>query len=176
MKANIKNAGELIPKAPTLIGLSFALRNLQRALWEETLERDFDARIRKPYWERFRKDGKVRCFYCLTAVPGRWDHVIPVTKGGATVKGNLVPVCGPCDDSKGDQSFVEWMEKKWPNRAENKEIGRLLEQLQREFNVPATLVTRSIDAWPTDKREIASRLHQLVTELGEIAANLKSSK
>ena len=45
----------------------------------------------------------------------RWDHLIPVNRGGETVLGNMVPACDRCDDSKRGLPFEEWMmsEAKW---------------------------------------------------------------
>jgi hypothetical protein len=56
----------------------------------------------------FSRNRRLRCFYCGRSYPTRWDHVHPVKKGGATVKGNLVPACIYCDDSKQDKTLPEW--------------------------------------------------------------------
>jgi 5-methylcytosine-specific restriction endonuclease McrA len=53
----------------------------------------------------FTNAGAPHCFYCGKLNPNRWDHFHPVTKGGDTVVGNLVPACQQCDDSKQDRSL-----------------------------------------------------------------------
>jgi len=40
---------------------------------------------------------------------GRWDHLVPVSEGGETVLGNMVPCCAHCDDSKQHHGYAEWM-------------------------------------------------------------------
>lgn len=39
------------------------------------------------------------------------DHLMPVSKGGKTVQGNIVPACGCCNSSKGNQDFKDWFMK-----------------------------------------------------------------
>lgn len=44
-----------------------------------------------------------RCHYCGTSVPPEaltMDHVIPVSRGGRSVKGNVVPACTACNRAK----------------------------------------------------------------------------
>ena len=51
-----------------------------------------------------------RCAYC----PGEaetWDHVLAVTRGGATVPHNVVPCCRSCNSSKKDRDVWAWLEK-----------------------------------------------------------------
>jgi hypothetical protein len=117
------NGQQTIPKAPSRIGLSFALNNLRRAMWEEFLDRNFSTAVREEYFNEFRnsKTGRVHCFYCNSEEVKRWDHVVPVTCGGATVKGNLVPACGACDDSKGRQPVEEWLESDKPQAQKRRE-------------------------------------------------------
>lgn len=54
-----------------------------------------------PWWQRQLAAG--RCHYCS----GRFapdeltmDHVIPVARGGRSVKGNVVPACTACNRAK----------------------------------------------------------------------------
>jgi hypothetical protein len=56
----------------------------------------------------FEADGGLRCVYCGDESPSRWDHFFPVSKGGDTVPGNLVPSCARCDDSKQHKTLEEW--------------------------------------------------------------------
>lgn len=55
----------------------------------------------------------VRCVYCGSAATD-WDHLRPLVKGKrptgyATDIRNLVPACGPCNQSKGGQEWRAWM-------------------------------------------------------------------
>lgn len=52
-------------------------------------------------------DGK--CAYC-PATASTWDHVIPVSLGGQTIPGNILPACQPCNSSKGNRDLFPWLE------------------------------------------------------------------
>lgn len=67
----------------------------------------------------FDRDGD-RCVYCeenqrgptfLDKVPIRLtlDHLIPTSKGGRTVRSNLVTCCNRCNNARGDMDIVEWL-------------------------------------------------------------------
>jgi 5-methylcytosine-specific restriction endonuclease McrA len=51
-----------------------------------------------------------RCAYC-PAVATTWDHLVPVSKGGRTVPGNMVPACASCNSRKRDFDVFEFMER-----------------------------------------------------------------
>jgi 5-methylcytosine-specific restriction endonuclease McrA len=53
-------------------------------------------------------DGQ--CAYC-DARATSWDHVIPVSKGGKTVPGNMVPACLSCNSAKHDLPWLTWVER-----------------------------------------------------------------
>ena len=54
-------------------------------------------------WER-------RCAYCLaTGIPLEIDHVQPRSKGGSDRVSNLVIVCHPCNQAKGDQPLEAFL-------------------------------------------------------------------
>jgi 5-methylcytosine-specific restriction endonuclease McrA len=55
--------------------------------------------------------GKGQCYYCRRRVQVReltMDHIVPVTRGGRSHKGNLVPCCKDCNSSKKYLLPVEW--------------------------------------------------------------------
>ncbi|NES05854.1 MAG: HNH endonuclease [Okeania sp. SIO2F4] len=52
-----------------------------------------------------------KCAYCLKPA-NTWDHIIPISKGGQTTPGNVVPACIKCNSSKNNQDVFEWMDKK----------------------------------------------------------------
>ncbi len=52
-----------------------------------------------------------RCSYCsddLRDKPMDWDHVVPISRGGAHAIGNLRPSCVPCNRSKSHRTVMEW--------------------------------------------------------------------
>jgi hypothetical protein len=48
------------------------------------------------------------CAFCGSNKNIQMDHVIPVSKGGTHGEGNLQPLCGSCNSSKGNRLWVEW--------------------------------------------------------------------
>ncbi len=66
---------------------------------------------RSPWWKRKRSSGV--CHYCGGQVPPReltMDHVVPVARGGRSVKSNVVPCCKDCNSRKRHLLPVEWAE------------------------------------------------------------------
>ena len=52
-------------------------------------------------WETIKKAYEYRCAYCKRKVKVlTQDHIIPVSKGGLTEIGNIVPACRSCNSSK----------------------------------------------------------------------------
>ena len=53
-----------------------------------------------------------KCAYCerpqSRSIKLTKDHVIPVSKGGLTVRENIVPSCERCNSSKSDSDMEEW--------------------------------------------------------------------
>lgn len=68
--------------------------------------------IRKTRWWK-EKCAEGRCYYCGKEVPPReltMDHMVPVVRGGKSVKNNLVPACRECNNRKKHLLPVEWEE------------------------------------------------------------------
>lgn len=63
---------------------------------------------RTQWWQERIKTGV--CHYCGQVV-GRaaltMDHIVPLARGGRTAKGNVVPSCRPCNQSKKLQTPVD---------------------------------------------------------------------
>jgi len=59
------------------------------------------------WWKRRIADG--RCHYCRRAVGAHrltLDHVVPLIRGGRSVRGNVVPACKECNNTK--KSLLPW--------------------------------------------------------------------
>lgn len=77
-------------------------------------------RTRNKLVKAFEESGGVFCFYCRKIISGSSitaDHVIPVSKGGASNCKNLVLSCHSCNGKKGDEiielsdeqrTIIEW--------------------------------------------------------------------
>ena len=64
-----------------------------------------------PWWKRRIADGV--CYYCRRPV-GRatlsMDHLVPLGRGGRSVRGNVVPACKDCNSRKQALLPVEWQD------------------------------------------------------------------
>ena len=72
-------------------------------------ERERARKLRATQWW---KDclAKGECYYCHGHFPPEaltMDHVIPVARGGTSTKGNVVPACFACNQSKAAQTPAE---------------------------------------------------------------------
>lgn len=68
--------------------------------------------LRRSQWWRNRR-GKGQCHYCRRRLPPReltMDHVVPISRGGRSVKSNVVPCCAECNAGKQSLVPVEWEE------------------------------------------------------------------
>lgn len=63
------------------------------------------------WWKRRRSQGI--CQYCKRTFPPRdltMDHLVPVARGGLSVKSNVVPCCKECNTKKRQLLPLEWDE------------------------------------------------------------------
>src|SRR3990172_4325227 len=80
---------------------------LNRLILDCLADRQFGKAEMKEVLAFFGQD-EPSCVFCGATPIDRWDHLIPVIRGGDTVLGNIVPACSKCDDSKRDLLFEEW--------------------------------------------------------------------
>jgi 5-methylcytosine-specific restriction endonuclease McrA len=76
--------------------------------------------LRQSTWWK-RRIGTGVCHYCRRQVGAKRltaDHVIPLIRGGRSVRGNMVPACKDCNTKK--QSLLPW---EWESYVQA--IGRL---------------------------------------------------
>lgn len=67
-------------------------------------------RLRNTQWWKNKRATGV-CHYCRRRFPAStltMDHVVPIVRGGKSVKSNLVPCCKACNDSKKYMLPLEW--------------------------------------------------------------------
>tara|TARA_B100001964_G_C14057025_1_gene519657 strand:- start:109 stop:372 length:264 start_codon:yes stop_codon:yes gene_type:complete len=58
---------------------------------------------------------KATCYYCnktLTPKEVTMDHIVPLSRGGRTTKGNVVPSCKECNTKKKDKTASDLMLEK----------------------------------------------------------------
>ena len=59
------------------------------------------------WWKRRIAEGV--CYYCRAQVGARAltaDHLVPLIRGGRSVRGNMVPSCKPCNNRK--RALLPW--------------------------------------------------------------------
>jgi len=75
-------------------------------------EKEKGRRLRQTAWW-MRKIQKGVCYYCQREV-GRngltMDHVVPLSRGGRSTKGNIVAACKECNSRKKYLLPIEWEE------------------------------------------------------------------
>jgi len=75
-------------------------------------ERERARALRQSGWWK-RKISSGVCHYCRRSVGSRaltMDHVVPLGRGGRSVRGNVVPACKACNDRKQSLLPIEWTE------------------------------------------------------------------
>ncbi|NNK84917.1 MAG: HNH endonuclease [Desulfobacterales bacterium] len=63
------------------------------------------------WWKRCLAKGI--CHYCKNPIPPKeltMDHIVPVSRGGKSTKGNVVPACKECNNKKKQLLPMEWDE------------------------------------------------------------------
>lgn len=75
-------------------------------------ERRIGRQLRKSsWWKRKCADG--RCYYCNIKVHPKeltMDHIVPLIRGGKSVKNNIVTACKQCNNKKKHMLPIEWEE------------------------------------------------------------------
>jgi 5-methylcytosine-specific restriction endonuclease McrA len=81
---------------------------------EEHIKKE-KARARKlrhsAWWKRKKAQGV--CYYCGRKVGPQeltMDHIVPLSRGGKSVRSNIVPCCKQCNNKKKYLLPVEWQE------------------------------------------------------------------
>ena len=75
-------------------------------------ERRIARELRKSTWWK-RKCSEGKCYYCNAKVNPReltMDHIVPIIRGGKSIKGNIVTACKECNNKKKYMIPMEWEE------------------------------------------------------------------
>ncbi len=73
-------------------------------------ERHKARELRDSQWWK-RRLAKGVCHYCNRQTPPKeltMDHIVPVSRGGKSSKGNVVPCCKDCNNAKKQLLPMEW--------------------------------------------------------------------
>ncbi len=66
--------------------------------------------LRNSQWWK-RRCAKGVCHYCGHPAPPKeltMDHLVPISRGGRTTKGNVVTACKECNNAKKQLLPIEW--------------------------------------------------------------------
>ncbi len=119
-----------LPKTPQRTTTGFVFSLVERAIQEGIARRQFGQPEIAQILAFFGNEPP-ECVYCGSRDITRWDHLIPVSKGGETVLGNMVPACARCDDSKRDVPFDAWMQSDVKNSPKSCQVGDLDKRIER---------------------------------------------
>lgn len=75
-------------------------------------ERQKARELRDSQWWK-RQLARGRCHYCGKSYPPKiltMDHIVPLSRGGKSTKGNVVPTCKACNSKKKYMLPIEWEE------------------------------------------------------------------
>lgn len=75
-------------------------------------EKEKARELRRSRWWQI-KIQKSECYYCRTmldAETATMDHVVPISRGGRSVRGNVVTACKECNTQKRYLTPAEWIE------------------------------------------------------------------
>ena len=82
------------------------------------------------------------CAYCRCERATTLDHLKPKSRGGSSLRSNLVPACQSCNHSKGSENWLEWFQR------------------QEFYNSDAQEL---IEDWVSNKRFIEEELDERIT-------------
>lgn len=73
-------------------------------------------------WDETKFYFGYECSYCGNSDKLTFDHFIPLSKGGAFAKNNILPACTRCNSSKHNHDFNDWYKKQeyYDRERENK--------------------------------------------------------
>jgi hypothetical protein len=156
------------PRVPQRTTPGFAFSMVDRALKDCLATRKFGMEeVQQAVGFLFPR-GAAECTYCGSSNVERWDHLVPITAGGETVIGNMVPACGRCDDSKRDLRYDDWMTSDYPSAPRNRGVTdiesrrkRIKSYIEHFSYTPRTLEQRLNRKELRTLKDIRSRLRAL---------------
>ena len=75
-------------------------------------EKEKARELRKSRWWQNKLQAP-QCYYCQQFIDKKqatMDHIVPISRGGTSTKGNVVVCCKDCNTKKRDLTAVEWEE------------------------------------------------------------------
>lgn len=156
-----------LPRIPQRTTPGFVFPTVERALKECFVARQFGQKEIAEVSDFF-NHTPCECVYCGSIDVKRWDHLVPISKGGDTVLGNMVLACSQCDDSKQGKSFEEWMNGGAPLSPKSRGIEDIDKKIEcihnyvRHFNYSSRNMEDRLDERELERlRIIRSKLREV---------------
>jgi len=120
-----------LPRVPQRTTTAFAFSLIDRCIKNCLGARTFGKPQIQEALAFFFGNADPTCVFCGSTDVKRWDHLVPITKGGETVLGNMVPACARCDDSKQHLVFDEWMLSDAKHAPKNRGVKDVQSRIER---------------------------------------------
>ncbi len=109
-----KTGRRFLPKAE--VGMATTSSGLFTAVDQRHIkaEREKAKELKKTKWWQSRL-GEGRCYYCEKKFSPEalgMEHLVPLARGGFSIKNNVVPACSKCNFAKKHQTILEIRLKK----------------------------------------------------------------
>jgi len=121
--------------------------------WSDLLF-DLDCLSKQSAKRKFKKQIKYGfgglCAYCRCNRATTVDHLKPKSKGGSSLRSNLIPACRSCNADKGSESWLVWFQR------------------QEFYNIVAQEL---IEEWISNKRFIEEELDEPINHRATIRTN-----
>ena len=107
---------------------------------------------------KFRKSIKYGwgglCAYCRCNRATTLDHLKPKSKGGSSLRSNLIPACRECNHSKGSQPWLVWFQ-------EQHFYNEVAKELIEEWISNKRFIEEELDDGPNDRAAICTTTSQI---------------
>ena len=121
--------------------------------WSDLLF-DLDCLSKQSAKRKFKKQIKYGfgglCAYCRCNRATTVDHLKPKSRGGSSLRSNLIPACRSCNADKGSESWLVWFQR------------------QQFYNIVAQEL---IEEWISNKRFIEEELDDSTYYRTEVCSN-----
>jgi len=169
-----------LPRAPQRTTPGFAFLMIGRALNACLAARQFGQKEMAEILTFFGTDLP-ECVYCGSPDVKRWDHLVPINKGGETILGNMVPACARCDDSKRSELFEEWITSDVKGSPQSRGIADVAQRMERikayvrHFGYRVRTLEERLAGQELEKLgEIQSRLQELRKDVDALIGDYRA--
>lgn len=127
-------------------------------------------------WQDIKSSFGDKCSYCGEGPTKEnrgivADHVVPATDFGEFVKGNVIPACQTCNDSRGNKCWKEFINKKW-----SPDLSARIEKIEQYLAANPYTAPTPETALTSEELEKYNYLRELWETINSGAKELYNSK